>query len=348
LSKLSNHPGHSDNSKLNLAIANGEPPFKPTPLRLAAELENWNPKPGGQLMSKKNSKERPESKKALANKQNAAHSTGPKTPEGKKRVSRNAVKHGLLSKELLVKRGDGKENPREYKQLLEKHHRDLRPVGVLEETEVEIIANTYWQQRRVQRYETAALRARLDTAQLDYEMLLMKRFDYAVRMLIDFGSMDQIIKSSRGIRSLIATLEAVVTELSETEFVTTETYRKLQLYYGKSKPSFAAMFADFVTIDAEVEDLDGQEEGDGDCDTTLDEPRLDVLETIDCEVSWLQETLDYVLAMEELERDRRMASLSLPPEKEAERLLRYGAANERRRYKAIAQLMALQRLRKET
>jgi len=40
-------------------------------------------------------------KQAEANRRNALKSTGPKTPEGKDAVRLNALKHGLLSQEVL-------------------------------------------------------------------------------------------------------------------------------------------------------------------------------------------------------------------------------------------------------
>ena len=41
-------------------------------------------------------------KKSEANRQNARRSSGPKTPEGKAAVRLNAVKHGLLSEQVLL------------------------------------------------------------------------------------------------------------------------------------------------------------------------------------------------------------------------------------------------------
>ena len=41
-------------------------------------------------------------KKSEANRQNALRSSGPKTPEGKAAVRLNAVKHGLLSEQVLL------------------------------------------------------------------------------------------------------------------------------------------------------------------------------------------------------------------------------------------------------
>src|SRR5207245_1461052 len=49
-------------------------------------------------------------KKREANRRNAQLSTGPKTFEGKERVARNALKHGLLARDVIIVAGDGKEN----------------------------------------------------------------------------------------------------------------------------------------------------------------------------------------------------------------------------------------------
>ena len=37
-----------------------------------------------------------------ANRENAKKSTGPRTPEGKARVSKNALKHGLLAQDSVI------------------------------------------------------------------------------------------------------------------------------------------------------------------------------------------------------------------------------------------------------
>ena len=48
-----------------------------------------------------------------ANRQNARHSTGPNTAEGKASVRLNALKYGLRARSLLIPG----ENPEDYKQL---------------------------------------------------------------------------------------------------------------------------------------------------------------------------------------------------------------------------------------
>ncbi len=106
---------------------------------------------------------KPVSRRRLAaNRKNARKSTGPKTPEGKKRSSLNALKHGLLAREVVIKDGDGAERAEDFHAFLTDLVADLKPVGPVEETLVERIATCYWRLRRAQRFEIGAVRAALD------------------------------------------------------------------------------------------------------------------------------------------------------------------------------------------
>ena len=97
-----------------------------------------------------------------ANRRNARKSTGPKTAEGKRRSSRNALKHGLLAREVVIREGDGAETQADFDALLADLCDELRPKGIIEETLVERIATCYWRLRRAQRYEVGAIRNSLD------------------------------------------------------------------------------------------------------------------------------------------------------------------------------------------
>ncbi|UCC30692.1 MAG: hypothetical protein JSU86_00140 [Phycisphaerales bacterium] len=103
-------------------------------------------------------------KQLKANRRNALKSTGPRTPEGKERSSRNALKHGLLAREVVIRDGDGAENPAEFDALYERFVDELQPVGVLEEALVERIAVSHWRLRRALRFEVGAVRQLLDEA----------------------------------------------------------------------------------------------------------------------------------------------------------------------------------------
>jgi hypothetical protein len=88
-------------------------------------------------------------KKAEANRRNALRSTGPKTPEGKAAVRLNALKHGLLSQEILLP-GEDEEALME---LGERLRDELQPVGELENLLVDRIIASYWRLRRLGRVE---------------------------------------------------------------------------------------------------------------------------------------------------------------------------------------------------
>jgi len=88
-------------------------------------------------------------KQIEANKQNAIKSSGPKTDQGKAVSKYNAIKHGLLSKEVLLK----DENANDLTSLGRKLRTELSPSSELELVLVErIVANT-WRLRRVMQIE---------------------------------------------------------------------------------------------------------------------------------------------------------------------------------------------------
>jgi hypothetical protein len=96
-------------------------------------------------------------RKIEANRENAQKSTGPQTAQGKYNSSRNATKHGLLSKELVIRGGDGKESSEEFEQLFAELIEDLQPEGRSELLLVETVAICEWRFRRTLRAETAEI-----------------------------------------------------------------------------------------------------------------------------------------------------------------------------------------------
>ena len=109
-----------------------------------------------------------ENQKTIANRRNALQSTGPKTCKGKLTASKNALKHGLLAKEVVLKEGDGKEDAKEFTTLLGSLHENYTPEGPIEEMLIERIAISYWRLRRAIRFETGMLREELDSLHFDY------------------------------------------------------------------------------------------------------------------------------------------------------------------------------------
>jgi len=96
-------------------------------------------------------------KQIAANRRNAQKSTGPNTPAGKKRSSRNAIKHGVFSRELV----SAWEDDKDFRQLLNQLIDDFQPIDTFEMLQVEQMAVSAWKQARLTGIETAALDARL-------------------------------------------------------------------------------------------------------------------------------------------------------------------------------------------
>ena len=94
-------------------------------------------------------------KQLLANRSNCLKSTGPRTLQGKRTVSRNAVLHGLLSNsdETLIKG----ENQDEFDSFRQNLRDDLMPSGQLETLLVERITGFFWKLKRTGRMEKGLL-----------------------------------------------------------------------------------------------------------------------------------------------------------------------------------------------
>jgi hypothetical protein len=107
--------------------------------------------------------------RAETNRQNAQKSTGPTTKEGKKRVSMNALQHGLYSKSPLLP----DEDPAEYQALACYFRTHYAPLIEHERRLVDEIIDADW---RAKRYRRAAVRI-LSVAAAEHESNLDETFD---------------------------------------------------------------------------------------------------------------------------------------------------------------------------
>lgn len=94
-----------------------------------------------------------------ANQTNARTSTGPRTIEGKARVSRNAVRHGLTASHPVV-RDDGEHE--EFAALRDGLAAELDPRGALETVAFQQILLAAWNLQRFSRLEAEASSGTLD------------------------------------------------------------------------------------------------------------------------------------------------------------------------------------------
>src|ERR1039457_6091799 len=87
-----------------------------------------------------------------AHRRNAARSTGPRTPEGKARVARNAIRHGFF----VAPEKWTPQQRRDFEETLDGLRDDLKPQGVLEDSCVTTMAQSYVRMAAMLRYENIA------------------------------------------------------------------------------------------------------------------------------------------------------------------------------------------------
>jgi len=283
-------------------------------------------------------------KKIKANRRNAQKSTGPKTTEGKELTKYNALKHGLLAREIVIKTGEGVESQEEFDALLVNFKTQLAPEGTLEEVLAEKIAVAYWRLRRAYRYEVGLIRDELDTVSDDF-----------------YGETDWRGESENK------------TEEKINEEVRSE--KGMVRYWRTDKRNLKRMHKEGVPLE-EIYDwqenwnilaeklslaLEGQELG----DESLQPPQLrkilnDRLRMTD-DLIWQglirasdERAEHHKGRIESLEKEKEHNELrlqvlkrlgSIPRKNELDRLLRYEAAIERQFYRALNQLERIQRLR---
>src|SRR5712692_8417314 len=101
--------------------------------------------------------------RSVSSAKGGSKASGPRTEQGKRRSSRNATKHGVYSKAIILK-GESKAH---YRVLLAGLHEALQPEGALEEFLVEKLATTAWRQRRLLLAESAEIRKNTEFVESD-------------------------------------------------------------------------------------------------------------------------------------------------------------------------------------
>ena len=106
-----------------------------------------------------------------ANRENAKKSTGPRTPEGKARVSKNALKHGLLAQDSVIPG----EDPAEFDRHLTTYQDTYLPRNCVEKEIVRQIADSAWRMRRLSRIEATVMTAGIERTRVHQEIYRPER-----------------------------------------------------------------------------------------------------------------------------------------------------------------------------
>ncbi len=258
-------------------------------------------------------------KKIEANRKNAKKSTGPKTAPGKAASRWNALKHGILAKEVVVPTADGKEKRADFDALLARLHKDLRPEAALEEMLVEKIAVCHWRLARVLRCEGGEIKKGLDAAGGAEDAQGAAAQNPVKRFSIIPDLSQEMRTPSRALAYLTGVLQEVRKEAEQEGPLTREGGARLDGQSGE---------------DGKPPDYKGGNQ------------RARWLKKIDGQIEWLSLLRSAAQKTESAEMEAKVAPLHLPSQEAMEKLRRYEGMLERQLYRAMRQLERLQRLRK--
>jgi len=105
-------------------------------------------------------------KQQAANRQNAQHSTGPKSPEGRAAIRFNALTFGLRTRATILP----DENPADYSQLWDELEADWQPQNRTERSYLETMVTSQWLLRRLAASEQQ-IYMRIDNIEEQFKML---------------------------------------------------------------------------------------------------------------------------------------------------------------------------------
>jgi hypothetical protein len=263
-------------------------------------------------------------RKVEANRRNGQQSTGPKTEAGKQASQLNALKHGLLAKEVVITRRDYKEDEAAFSQLLEELQAQFQPVGVAEELEVQKIANCYWRKRRAIRYEHGAILQGTGDLRGREQRSRQDDFDNALQHDLD------IEDAAHGIEYLIDGLGE-----ARHEALAGQVSRETLEWLAKQFPN------DFVLPDETKVARWLAEEHVALSTDALRELR----DGIDAQLRRLARLRPKVVRTERLDLESKIRTAALPGPEVVDKLVRYETSNDRELDRALTRLARMQERR---
>ena len=280
----------------------------------------------------------PKSARVERIKQPSIHkSTGPRTPQGKQRSKFNALKHGLLSKAVLLK----DESRADYESLLAGLMQDFQPLGTLETFLVENLAVLLWRMRRFLAAERAEISNTTEFLEVDsLSKQHLEAWDYARAAIASGGMLKNgdnpfVIREAKEILVWIRD--------SITAGGLREDSRLLKRLYGADAdggiPYGLRLLYEVSATIAKHETKAGDN---SDCDQ-----RTKVMvEFIDAEIERLTELEKAMAAANRQRIDYKLSAAIIPGQEVTDRLLRYETHLSREIDRILNRLERLQRRRK--
>jgi hypothetical protein len=270
-----------------------------------------------------------------ANQKNAQLSTGPKSEEGKEIVSKNALKHGILSEEVVISSKEVAESQEKYDDLRQKFISDLEPVGMVEEMLVDRIVSTYWRLRRVIVSEKGIIQKQ--TANLSFNNSIervKKAEEYRDSPLLSsFG--DKLLNSVSAIwtEDKLQDLKKTIENMGYLPDIELQTYIQMKnIFRNEESLRYTYFFNDIA-----LGKIEGEEKEKG---------KKALLFLIEKDLEQANISIEVAQKLEEADDDNKSLVNHIPQSDTAEKISRYETALENQLYRALNHLLKVQTLRK--
>ena len=271
-----------------------------------------------------------------------SRATGPRTPQGKERSKRNALKHAIFSQVALLKG----ESRAEYHALLNGFRESLQPEGELEEWLIEKLALCAWRQRRLIIAETAEIRRATEFLACEANQQETERSNNISEYSIRYeGGLIRRIANSEALDRCLELLKELRDEIEDNGFAVKSDAQILTKLYGEpSREKWQRTLFDLYETwwaTAECSEEERQQHG----YATPEKCKENFLEELDGEIKRLEH---YKKARASAESERmKLEALRqhVPLTPQFHNLLRYEASLERNFDRTLSQLERLQRMR---
>ena len=272
-------------------------------------------------------------KQIAANRSNAVKSTGPRTPQGRAVSRMNALKHGILSKQVLVRGLILQESSEELEALHRRFWEELQPAGPLEEMLVDQIVTAHWRLRRALTAESGEIALNVDTGQRR-----RSRGTNPVLQWSAFGDPIHAMEESAVGNAILREWLGEVRDAVEAEGTLTEAaVQKLAAHFGGKPNSLVDKLEAFrrkLETDADPPDA-----------AVRERQKTATLAFLDQKIGGFRFWQERCRDEEEHEEEARQAAAVLPSGEVLDKILRYETKLERQMYRAMAQLERVQRMR---
>jgi len=297
--------------------------------------------------------------KAQASRENGGRSKGPVSPQGKRWTRLNALKLGLFSRELVVaSAGESQQKADAFRSAVWEYFQPQDPVTALL---VDDLFKTWWRLQRPRRCETAEIRRRTDTAlyrrhyekisdagslkgrfMRDYVRLCSAGLERAEREALSLSlgeTRKQLAQTSLGLEFLIGLIQPIETTVETRGFFSASAAVTLLAACGEADECAQSSVTLNELFKREVEKSKKAKAADK---TTLEQNKLVLSELLKSKIRDMRREENIFRKLESAEEEAYLASLVMPPAECSEKIHRAEAALERRFFRTLNYLLALQ------